>query len=51
MVGLFDFCVGTEVIGKEIAKCMAMTSEGIHAVLVVLSVTKRFSKNEEVAVN
>ncbi|CAI9279245.1 unnamed protein product [Lactuca saligna] len=48
--GLFDSSVDTEFIGMEIVKCINMAREGIHVVLVVLSVRNRFSK-EEVAIN
>ena len=44
--GLFDSSVDTEYIGKEIVKCINMAREGIHAVLVVLSVRNRFSKED-----
>lgn len=48
--GLFDFSAEPEFIGKEIVKCIAMAKDGIHAVLVVLSVRSRFSREEEAAV-
>lgn len=51
MVGLFDSSVDTEFIGKEIVKCINMARDGIHAVLVVLSVRNRFSKEEEAAIS
>ncbi|KAJ9567023.1 hypothetical protein OSB04_002989 [Centaurea solstitialis] len=51
MVGLFDSSVDTEYIGKEIVKCINMAREGIHAVLVVLSVRNRFSIEEEAAIS
>ena len=51
MAGLFDFSAETEFIGKEIVKCINMAKDGIHAVLVVLSVRTRFSKEEAAAVN
>ena len=44
MAGLFDCSVRTEITGKEIAKCINMAKDGIHAVLVVLSVKTRFSE-------
>lgn len=44
MAGLFDFSAETEFIGKEIVKCINMAKDGIHAVLVVLSVKTRFSE-------
>ncbi|KAI7732267.1 hypothetical protein M8C21_024452, partial [Ambrosia artemisiifolia] len=51
MAGLFDSSVDTEYIGKEIVKCINMARDGIHAVLVVLSVRNRFSKEEEAAIS
>lgn len=51
VAGLFDFSAETEFIGKEIVKCINMAKDGIHAVLVVLSVRTRFSKEEAEAVN
>ncbi|XP_059630289.1 immune-associated nucleotide-binding protein 9-like [Cornus florida] len=44
--GLFDSSAGSELIGNEIVKCINMAKDGIHAVLVVLSVKGRFSKEE-----
>ena len=49
MAGLFDFSSESDFIGKEIVKCIDMAKDGIHAVLVVLSVRTRFSKEEEAA--
>ncbi|KAI3821175.1 hypothetical protein L1987_08734 [Smallanthus sonchifolius] len=49
--GLFDSSVDTEFIGKEIVKCINMARDGIHAVLVVLSVRNRFSQEEEAAIS
>jgi GTPase Era involved in 16S rRNA processing len=49
--GLFDFSSESEFIGKEIVKCINMAKDGIHAVLVVLSVRNRFSKEEEAAIS
>lgn len=51
MAGLFDSSVDTEFIGKEIVKCINMAREGIHGVLVVLSVRNRFSIEEEAAIS
>ncbi|KAG8378501.1 hypothetical protein BUALT_Bualt08G0143700 [Buddleja alternifolia] len=48
--GLFDFSAQPEFIGKEIVKCINMAKDGIHAILVVLSVRSRFSREEEAAV-
>ncbi|KAL8482462.1 hypothetical protein ACS0TY_028582 [Phlomoides rotata] len=44
--GLFDSSIDSKSIGTEIAKCIQMAKNGIHAVLVVLSVTTRFSQEE-----
>ncbi|XP_076959266.1 immune-associated nucleotide-binding protein 9-like [Bidens hawaiensis] len=49
--GLFDSSVDTEYIGKEIVKCINMARDGIHVVLVVLTVRNRFSKEEEAAIS
>ncbi|KAL8162602.1 hypothetical protein V2J09_014091 [Rumex salicifolius] len=51
ILGLFDFTVGSEFIGKEIVKCIDLAKEGIHAVVVVFSVRTRFSKEEEAALH
>ncbi|KAI3825552.1 hypothetical protein L1987_07042 [Smallanthus sonchifolius] len=51
MAGLFDSSVDTEYIGKEIVKCINMARDGIHAVLVVLTVWNRFSKEAEAAIS
>ncbi|KAL7123261.1 hypothetical protein ACP275_01G094600 [Erythranthe tilingii] len=48
--GLFDSSAEPEFIGKEIVKCMNMTKDGIHAILLVLSIRCRFSREEEAAV-
>ncbi|RAL42981.1 unnamed protein product [Cuscuta campestris] len=48
--GLFDYSSDSEMIGKEIVKCISMAKDGIHAVLVVFSVRTRFSREEEEAV-
>ncbi|XP_065880346.1 immune-associated nucleotide-binding protein 9-like [Euphorbia lathyris] len=47
--GLFDVSVESEFIGKELVKCINMANDGIHAVLLVFSVTNRFSREEEAA--
>ncbi|GAB2292953.1 hypothetical protein Dimus_027177 [Dionaea muscipula] len=47
--GLFDSCVETELIIKEIVKGIELAKDGVHAVLVVFSVKTRFSKEEEEA--
>ncbi|KAK6129627.1 hypothetical protein DH2020_036637 [Rehmannia glutinosa] len=48
--GLFDFSDELEFAGKEIVKCINMAKDGIHAVLVVLSVRSRFSREEDAAI-
>nr|GMD21631.1 protein aig1 [Ipomoea batatas]GMD63043.1 protein aig1 [Ipomoea batatas] len=48
--GLFDFSGEPELIRKEIAKCINMVKDGIHAVLIVFSVRNRFTREEEAAV-
>lgn len=51
MAGLFDVTTGdTEFIGKEIVKCIQLAEDGIHAVLIVLSLRNRFSIEEKEAV-
>ncbi|XP_012839534.1 PREDICTED: protein AIG1-like [Erythranthe guttata] len=47
--GLFDFSVESEFIGKEIAKCINLAKDGIHAILLVVSIRTRFSRKEEEA--
>ncbi|KAL7090012.1 hypothetical protein ACP275_12G013000 [Erythranthe tilingii] len=48
--GLFDFHGDTEFLGKEIAKCIDMANDGLHAIILVLSIRGRFSREEEAAV-
>ncbi|KAK4719003.1 hypothetical protein R3W88_017341 [Solanum pinnatisectum] len=48
--GLFDFTGEPDVIGKEIVKCMELAMDGIHAVLLVLSMRTRFSREELAAI-
>ncbi|MFS7938818.1 putative AIG1-type guanine nucleotide-binding (G) domain-containing protein [Helianthus anomalus] len=50
MAGLFDSSIDIDFVKKEIVKCMNMASDGIHAILVILSVRNRFSKDEEAAI-
>ncbi|CAJ2655397.1 unnamed protein product [Trifolium pratense] len=45
--GLFEVSNESEFIGKEIVKCIDFAKDGIHAILVVLSVRSRFSEEEE----
>ncbi|KAF9608930.1 hypothetical protein IFM89_012098, partial [Coptis chinensis] len=47
---LFDFSVGSNIVGKEIVNCIRLDKDGIHAVLAVFSVRTRFSLEEEVAI-
>ncbi|KAL8034209.1 hypothetical protein ABFX02_12G012500 [Erythranthe guttata] len=48
--GLFDFHGDTEFLGNEIAKCINLANDGLHAIVLVLSIRGRFSKEEEAAV-
>ncbi|KAI0494319.1 hypothetical protein KFK09_024453 [Dendrobium nobile] len=45
--GLFDVCTSVDVISGEIVKCMNLVKDGIHAVLMVLSLRSIFSIGEE----
>ena len=51
IAGLFDSSAESEYVSKEIAKCIGMAKDGIHAVLLVFSVRSRFSQEEEAAVH
>lgn len=44
--GLFDPNVTLEFLGKEIVKCIDLAKEGVHGILLVLSVKNRFSTEE-----
>ncbi|XP_057793670.1 immune-associated nucleotide-binding protein 9-like [Salvia miltiorrhiza] len=44
--GLFDSSVEPNVMAKEIANCINLAKDGIHAVLLVLSLGSRFSEEE-----
>ncbi|OIT02647.1 putative protein phloem protein 2-like a3 [Nicotiana attenuata] len=48
--GLFDFSADPGIVGNEIVKCVDLAKDGIHAVLLVLSVRSRFSREEQAAV-
>jgi hypothetical protein len=50
IAGLFDTFVGSEVICREIARCISMANDGVDAVLVVFSARTRFSEEEVAAV-
>ncbi|XP_057793669.1 immune-associated nucleotide-binding protein 9-like isoform X2 [Salvia miltiorrhiza] len=44
--GLFDSSVEHRLMAKEIAQCINLAKDGIHAVLLVLSLRNRFSEEE-----
>lgn len=47
-IGLFDMDTTCENVRKEISKCLEyMAKDGIHAILMVLSATARFSREDE----
>ncbi|CAI9115049.1 OLC1v1015883C1 [Oldenlandia corymbosa var. corymbosa] len=48
--GLFDYTSSPEMIAKEIARCIRMAKDGIHAVLIVVSLKARFTKEQAAAV-
>jgi GTPase Era involved in 16S rRNA processing len=48
--GLFDPAMPPEYIGKEIMKCLDLAKDGVHALLLVLSVRNRFTAEEVAAV-
>ncbi|KAK4719004.1 hypothetical protein R3W88_017342 [Solanum pinnatisectum] len=48
--GLFDFSCGPDFVVKELVKCFNLAKDGIHAVLLVLSVRTRFSREEHASV-
>ncbi|KAL0908215.1 hypothetical protein M5K25_022693 [Dendrobium thyrsiflorum] len=48
--GLFDFSIDSDVISGEIVKCIDLAKDGIHAVLMVLSIRSRFTREEQAAV-
>ncbi|KAG7593821.1 P-loop containing nucleoside triphosphate hydrolase [Arabidopsis thaliana x Arabidopsis arenosa] len=45
--GLFDLAVSAEFISKEIVNCLILAREGLHAVVLVLSMSTRISQEEE----
>ncbi|GKD63107.1 immune-associated nucleotide-binding protein 9-like protein [Tanacetum coccineum] len=49
--GLFDSSIATEYVRKEILSCINLAPNGIHAVLVVLSVSSRITNEEEAAIS
>ncbi|KAG5601762.1 hypothetical protein H5410_033132 [Solanum commersonii] len=48
--GLFDFSCGPDFVVRELVKCFNLAKDGIHAVLLVLSVRTRFSTEEHTSV-
>ncbi|KAI0496166.1 hypothetical protein KFK09_022473 [Dendrobium nobile] len=48
--GLFDFSTGSEFIGREIVRCIDLAKDGLHAVLMVFSISSRFTREEEAAI-
>ncbi|XP_060186918.1 immune-associated nucleotide-binding protein 9-like [Lycium barbarum] len=48
--GLFDFSADPEIVRSEIVRCIDLAKDGIDAVLLVLSVRSRFSREQEAAV-
>lgn len=47
--GLFDLALSAELISKEIINCLVLAREGLHAVVLVLSLSNRISQEEETA--
>lgn len=45
--GLFDLIISPESISKEIVRCLALAEKGLHAVVLVLTVRTRITKDEE----
>ncbi|XP_028549752.1 immune-associated nucleotide-binding protein 9 [Dendrobium catenatum] len=48
--GLFDFSINSDVISREIVKSIDLAKDGIHAIIMVLSVGSRFTREEQAAV-
>ncbi|KAJ0099011.1 hypothetical protein Patl1_21082 [Pistacia atlantica] len=48
--GVFDLSADSEFVAKEIVKCIKLAKDGIHAILLVLSVRNRFTQEEHDAV-
>ncbi|KAI3763087.1 hypothetical protein L1987_53537 [Smallanthus sonchifolius] len=48
--GMFDSSADPESIQKEIVRCIHMSSDGIHAVLLVFSICSRFSDEEHAVI-
>ncbi|CAH2035280.1 unnamed protein product [Thlaspi arvense] len=49
--GLFDLSVSAEYLSKEIINCLVLAEEGLHAVVLVLSVRTRITQEEESTLN
>ncbi|KAL7123258.1 hypothetical protein ACP275_01G094400 [Erythranthe tilingii] len=49
--GLFDFTGDTAFLANEIAKCIDLANNGLHAIVLVLSIKTRFSREEEATVD
>ncbi|PKU82178.1 Protein AIG1 [Dendrobium catenatum] len=47
---LFDFSINSDVISREIVKSIDLAKDGIHAIIMVLSVGSRFTREEQAAV-
>ncbi|XP_038906853.1 immune-associated nucleotide-binding protein 9-like isoform X2 [Benincasa hispida] len=45
--GVFDLSIGVDYAAREMVKCIDMTKEGIHAIVIVFSVRNRFSREEQ----
>ncbi|KAL7131556.1 hypothetical protein ABFS83_12G011300 [Erythranthe nasuta] len=45
--GLFDYSSDPEFIHKEMLKCIKMAKDGIHAIILTMSIRTRFSREEE----
>ncbi|PHT60557.1 hypothetical protein CQW23_02920, partial [Capsicum baccatum] len=48
--GLFDFSASPEIVRSEIVRCIDLAEDGIHAVLLVLSVRSCFTRQQQAAV-
>jgi hypothetical protein len=46
LLGLYDINVKTKETHKEIAKCLDMSRDGIHAMLMVFSAATRFTPED-----
>ncbi|KAM3323938.1 hypothetical protein P3S67_005089 [Capsicum chacoense] len=48
--GLFDFSASPEIVRSEIVRCIDLAEDGIHAILLVLSVRSCFTRQQQAAV-